>query len=276
MSIHARLLLLLQLRAVSSSRYGVEFVRKHMEWVEAVKRGIAERWEVAPQRPPHVFLLDVGANNGIWGGQHQEKLSNLTHANIKLCMFEPQRRFHDGLKQIAQSTGGTLVPKAAWVADTELTLHGFGVSASLTDSWGAGAQNETVKAIDLARFLLEETPTFDLVIMKLDIEGAEYKVLPRLLISGALCRVDYLQIEWHLKMEAASGRLDALILRHSIDSLLRSGCANAGPRSVLHDEGYNNGYVGGFVHVPGIASLASRYSKLEELVALSQQKKPGR
>jgi hypothetical protein len=33
--------------------------------------------------------------------------------------------------------------------------------------------------------------------MKLDIEGAEYTVMPAMIISGALCHIDLVFAEWH-------------------------------------------------------------------------------
>lgn len=38
-------------------------------------------------------------------------------------------------------------------------------------------------------------------LVKMDVEGAEYEVLASLLTRGALCHaIDYLTVEWHLKL----------------------------------------------------------------------------
>lgn len=35
------------------------------------------------------------------------------------------------------------------------------------------------------------------IVMKMDIEGAEFSVLPAMIVSGALCQIDLIYIEWH-------------------------------------------------------------------------------
>ena len=75
--------------------------------------------------------------------------------------------------------------------------------------------------------------------MKLDIEGAEYAVLPRLLMSGVLCRVSFMHVEWHLNNLPLAQRFDGFALRKAFDSLLKAGCAtNPGgrPKRFLHEE----------------------------------------
>lgn len=70
---------------------------------------------------------------------------------------------------------------------------------------GAKAQNVTVPTVDLANFLeqrvlLRKRPpgcTVGRVVMKVDIEGSEYSVLPHLLSRGVLCRLDFVAAEFH-------------------------------------------------------------------------------
>ena len=77
--------------------------------------------------------------------------------------------------------------------------HGRGISRWLCCLFflGHDAQQQ-VQGLDLAEFLLKEVhPHASTVVMKLDIEGAELKVLPWLLARGALCDVDMLFAEIH-------------------------------------------------------------------------------
>ena len=77
------------------------------------------------------------------------------------------------------------------------------------------------------------------------IEAAEYDVLPRLLVTGALCRVDFLLLEWHLNALKPGRRFAGFALRHTIDSLLRAGCS-APPQRVFHDEYFTTNF--GYAH----------------------------
>ncbi|CAL6339249.1 unnamed protein product [Bathycoccus prasinos] len=68
---------------------------------------------------------------------------------------------------------------------------------------------EEVKTIDLVHFIIEHISSRKIpdmrhelrspptVLMKVDVEGYEYELLPSLLLSGALCDVDFIFIEWH-------------------------------------------------------------------------------
>ena len=74
----------------------------------------------------------------------------------------------------------------------------------------------------------------------LQVEGAEYQLLPRALESGAFCAVHYLLIEWHLDLVAgAAERCTAQTLRNSLEGELRRRCATP-PRRVLHEETIGN------------------------------------
>ena len=56
--------------------------------------------------------------------------------------------------------------------------------------------------------------------MKLDTEGAEYRLLPHLLERGAACAVDLMFLEWH-RADSAS---HALIKKQAIEALAAPGC----------------------------------------------------
>lgn len=68
---------------------------------------------------------------------------------------------------------------------------------------------EEIKTMDLGNFITahissrqipdmrDEVGSPPSIVMKMDVEGYEYELLPSLLISGALCNVDCIFIEWH-------------------------------------------------------------------------------
>jgi len=94
----------------------------------------------------------------------------------------------------------------------------------------------TVRAIDLARFINSALAATKIV-MKLDIEGAEHNILPRLIMTGALCRVDVLFMEQHM-WQLTAPQQD--VLRQSTDlfpAVARAaGCKTE--MSMLDDETY--------------------------------------
>lgn len=54
-----------------------------------------------------------------------------------------------------------------------------------------------VRTIDFAKWLLDNFAGREDLIVKMDIEGAEYEVLPRLIATGAIRLIGELRCEWH-------------------------------------------------------------------------------
>ena len=54
-----------------------------------------------------------------------------------------------------------------------------------------------VKAIDFSKWVLENFTEEDFIILKMDIEGSEYKVLPKMIEDGSIKFINKLIIEWH-------------------------------------------------------------------------------
>ncbi len=72
----------------------------------------------------------------------------------------------------------------------------------------------TVPCVDLARVIDELAERYREIVLKLDVEGAEYGILERLLETGAIDRISKLHCEFHgHKMELEEGRHDALLER---------------------------------------------------------------
>lgn len=55
----------------------------------------------------------------------------------------------------------------------------------------------SVKAIDLAKWLLKNVESNEEVFMKVDIEGAEYHLLEHLIKTGNLSLINSIAVEWH-------------------------------------------------------------------------------
>ena len=63
-----------------------------------------------------------------------------------------------------------------------------------------------VPMIDFSRWILENLSINDYIVIKMDIEGAEYDVLEKVISVGAIDFIDKLFIEWHSGMFADSQR----------------------------------------------------------------------
>jgi len=54
-----------------------------------------------------------------------------------------------------------------------------------------------VEAIDFSKWVIENFTEEDFIVLKMDIEGSEYKVLPKMIEDGSIKFINNLIIEWH-------------------------------------------------------------------------------
>lgn len=127
--------------------------------------------------------------------------------NCDMYLFEPQRAHQRVLQELAERRPcyTQMMPVALWIENTTLDFF------ICTDVWGDSGSTlfahklcqldrenpQLVEAIDTALFLTEHVRPRDYVILKLDIEGAEYHVVPHLIETGAITLINELYIEWH-------------------------------------------------------------------------------
>ena len=90
------------------------------------------------------------------------------------------------------TTRYTFVPAAAGTKESELTLEKDFFSGRVKPS-----NRAVVQVVDFARWLNASFTTHDYVLLKMDIEGAEHAVVPRLVETGAIRLIDRLAFECH-------------------------------------------------------------------------------
>lgn len=143
-------------------------------------------------------------------------------ATWKIHCFEPNPFVLSSLRQVTQALPAhvTILEKAVWIENCErqLTLE---LQENRSDSFETratgGATNvfgdqfqrpdylapdllvpgPTVGCIDFVEYLSMHADRHDHVIVKLDCEGAELLIIPKLLETGAISLIDELFIEWH-------------------------------------------------------------------------------
>ncbi len=69
-----------------------------------------------------------------------------------------------------------------------------------------------VKPIDLSEWLLNNTEPRDYVIVKLDVEGAEYDILEKMFRDRSIERVAHLFVEWHWSRVGVTNQRHALVI----------------------------------------------------------------
>ena len=94
---------------------------------------------------------------------------------------------------------------------------------------------KSVPSVDLAGFLIRRFHVDDFVVLKLDVEGAEYAIIPHLIASGAVNLIDEMFFEGHTDANSCC-RAPPLGPKHRshVVELLRS-LRNAGVYVHEHD-----------------------------------------
>uniref|UniRef100_A0A1D1Y9G4 Ankyrin repeat protein nuc-2 n=2 Tax=Anthurium amnicola TaxID=1678845 RepID=A0A1D1Y9G4_9ARAE len=124
--------------------------------------------------------------------------------------IEADRTFH---AEYALKKGVTLLPYAAWVRNETLSfeinedpdqkdvvkgrgmgrIQPAGAAEGLLDTGDV----DKIQGFDFAEWLKSTASKTDFVVMKMDVEGTEFDLIPRLFDTGAICLIDELFLECH-------------------------------------------------------------------------------
>ena len=175
------------------------------------------------------ILIDCGSNLG----RVLEDFVNKRHGYI-FYAFEPQPELSETLDALInkyKNTSITLLKKAVWIKNETLKFY-------LATKWGSGYKdgstlisNHTnnssavdynhpieVEAIDFNEWFLNTVmpEADDYIVIKMDIEGAEYDVLEKMLANDSFKYVSELMVEFHNKMNESISNERHLKLLNSL------------------------------------------------------------
>lgn len=123
---------------------------------------------------------------------HTSRLKLLEHHYTSTCNYN--------VKFFTETAASTHDGFVGFLSDGDHANEEWGASTNLVlkDQSVISQTKQIVQSIDIANFILKElVPHADTIVIKLDIEGAEHDVLPRLMMTGALCNVSEIFIELH-------------------------------------------------------------------------------
>lgn len=147
-----------------------------------------------------MIYLDLGCHNGqsiidFYDGKFDDRLEPKFFKSIA---FDPNPHYKDELDRISNILGTEIIKKAVLDHNgtIEFSLRSNDEKSSVMKEKNCWADGEimTVPCIDFAEYLYNLGED---VVIRMDIEGAEYPVLERLIMTGVIKQVKYLGIEWH-------------------------------------------------------------------------------
>ena len=211
--------------ALESNRFGRALLEKVRPYYRRYKKlrqflvrhyyCLKRRLLARPERRRLIFL-DCGGHQG---NSVRKFRSEFDPEGVwEIHSFEPNPSFREHYTNFANHT---LHQAAVWTENGTISFF-------LDDSSGAGSsilrdkttgglaydQPMTVDSIDLDLWIKENVAPDDYVILKMDIEGAEYEVLEKLIGSESIKKVSEIYVEWHW------GRIGGMT-RKAHDQLLR-------------------------------------------------------
>lgn len=121
----------------------------------------------------------------------------------------------------------TFLPKAVWIADCKLNFYlaANPLGSSLIKSKGGRSKLDKkhpveVEAVDFSKWIKDNFTKEDFIVLKMDIEGAEYQVLQKMIDDGVIFYIKELYVDWHArKLE----NFDKKIHENMVNFLTKNG-----------------------------------------------------
>jgi len=171
-------------------------------------------WLPNRRTTPKCIFIDLGAADGNtfkdFLANKYGPVANCPSGQWEATLVEANPRFNVPLKQLEASYPGSVHNKAstaAYMCEAQTTFYldtanheenywGSSMSSKHVDAQG-GKTPVTVPTLNVLKVLYESTIPSDFVILKMDIEGAEWDVLPCLSKSPVANLIDRLMVEVH-------------------------------------------------------------------------------
>lgn len=155
------------------------------------------------------IYIDVGARSYSSSiGNWFKKLYPKQGKPFEIYAVEADSAFHNEYKT---KKGVTLLPYAAWIKNETLFFEinrepsrkneekgrGMGRIQSVQSSTNFVGDLNKIQGFDFAWWLKSTAVERDYVVMKMDVEGTEFNLIPRLIETGAICLIDEIFLECH-------------------------------------------------------------------------------
>ena len=153
------------------------------------------------------IFIDAGANNGCSVRRFRSEYDK--DCEFSIYSFEVEPKFYEEFKDIDKHI---FINKAVWVSDGFMDFYRsdskYIDGGTLIKSKISGNLDKKhpikVETINFSEWVLRTFLKEDYIILKMDIEGAEYSVLEKMLEDNSIDYIDELWIEWHRKKTKVS------------------------------------------------------------------------
>jgi len=206
------------LRGVVANATALQAVSGHKKEMPCQCQAAATTWKATARTTPKCIFIDLGAADGntfraFMDGTYGPLSNCPSGGKWEATLVEANPRFDAPLKKTEGTYPGKVQAKsshAAYMCEAQTTFYldtqshannywGSSMSENHVDTKRSGLTKVTVPTVNIIKLLTETTIPGDYVILKMDIEGAEWDILPCLAQAQAASLVDRLLVEVHPK-----------------------------------------------------------------------------
>ena len=155
-------------------------------------------------------IYDIGGYNGYWTLRTAEKHKG------RYCIFEPVKRFYDNIMlHISEHENIRAYNYALGCEDKMIKIGILNDSSTVVSRDIINEEFELCVQIDVNTAIKHYD---NIRLMAINCEGGEYDILPALIKTGGISKVDFLQVQFHTFVEGYQDKYneihDALIQTH--------------------------------------------------------------
>ena len=148
------------------------------------------------------IFLDAGAWNGISVSMFRKFWDN--HEEFEIYSFACNPKYKNKFKKLDVN----FINKAIWIFDGFINFYlcddGYG------NDWGSTLLKNKISGnidlnnpievgcIDFSKWIMDNFSKTDYIILKIDVEGSEWEVLPKMMKDGSIDYINELYGEWHV------------------------------------------------------------------------------
>lgn len=179
-----------------------------------------DKWVQTKRTKPKCIFIDLGAADGnsfgAWMSNKYGDVGNCpSGGSYEAFLVEANPRFKGALDNLEKSHKTqdkalvhSLAPNAAYMCEGKTSFYldtvnhehnywGSSMSSNHHDVKESGYDQVTVSTVNLNKLLAENTIKDDFVLVKMDVEGAEFDILPCLANSPHASLIDKMLVEYH-------------------------------------------------------------------------------
>lgn len=150
---------------------------------------------------PTATILDLGAYRGEWTREM------LRRYDCRVYVFEPVASFVDSLQE---AFAGERVAVCRFGLGAQTRSETISIAGDATSIFTRSESHEQILIKDAAEWWQEAQPG-RIAVAKINIEGGEYELLPRLIETGLIGEIDEVQVQFHDFVDDAPRRMDEIL-----------------------------------------------------------------